>query len=520
MADGLRHLVIVLGDQLDRGSAAFEGFDEAGDAVWMAEVEEEASHVWAQKRRLVLFFSAMRHFRDELRDRGRTVHYHALTADRREDRGGSFAEVLQRDVRKLRPEKLIVVHPGDQRVKQQLEQAARDLDIELEIRPDDHFYVSLDEFADWAAGRKEYVLEHFYRRLRQRENVLMTADGGPVGGTWNYDEDNRAAFGRDGPPRIKPPRRFQPDAITDEVIDLVEQRWPDRPGSTEQFDLPVTHEQALAALRDFAEHRLPGFGTYEDAMWTDEPFLYHSRLSVPLNLHLLDPRKAVAAASDAYRDGHAALNHVEGFVRQVLGWREFVRGLYWLHQPGYNDRNALDCDDVDVPPFFWDADTDMQCVHQAMTQVVRHGYAHHIQRLMVLGLFAMQFGVHPGRFNDWHLAMYLDAIDWASAPNTIGMSQYGDGGIVGTKPYTASGNYIHRMSNYCRRCRYDPRKATGEDACPISTLYWDFLDRHADRFAGNPRMNFQLQNLNRKDADELRQIRRQAGTIRDHPESL
>jgi deoxyribodipyrimidine photolyase-related protein len=510
-----RNLVLVLGDQLDRRSAAFDGFCPRQDAVWMAENQREATHVWCHKLRLAFFFSAMRHFRDELRDAGNTVHYHQLQPDRRKDSGEDFVTILAADVKRLRPKRLIVVEPGDHRVWAMLRDAADNLGLELETRPDRHFYCGIDEFRDWADGRKSLVLETFYRHMRKKHGVLLDDNAEPAGGAWNFDHDNREAFGKGGPPtlNLKAPRRFQPDDIDDHVVALVQRRFGDHPGNLDHFDLPRTRRQAVALLREFIRHRLGDFGRYEDAMWRGEPFLYHSRLSAALNVKLLDPRECVEAAVAAYHAGEAPINSVEGFVRQIIGWREFIRGVYWLNMPEYARLNALQCDDRDVPGFFWDGQTDMACVADAMRSVIDHGYTHHIQRLMVLGQFALLLGVHPRRFHDWHMAMYLDAIDWVSLPNALGMSQYGDGGTVGTKPYCASGAYINRMSNYCRGCRYRPTEATGEAACPFTTLYWDFLARHHKRLRKHPRMVMQVRNLERKKGEELSAIRRTAGHI-------
>jgi (6-4)DNA photolyase len=501
----LRYLVLVLGDQLDRHSAAFDGFDAEKDAVLMMEVAEEASYVPQHKIRLALFFSAMRHFRNELRAHGRRVHYAALDDP---ENSGSFAGEIDRWARRLRPERLIVLQPGDHRVEQALRAAARSLGCALEIRDDRHFLCSQVEFAEFAAGRRSPVLETFYRQMRRRHDVLM-AGAKPAGGNWNFDADNRESFGKDGPGPIKAPRSFRPDAITQEVLDLVTRRFADSPGTLEGFDYPVTREQAQAALRDFVEHRLAGFGRYQDAMATGRPYLHHSRLSCVLNLHLLDPRAAIAAAVEAWREGRAPLNSVEGFVRQILGWREYIRGIYWLKMPDYAGLNALGAE-LPMPAFMWTAECDMNCIRQCVLQLQQHAYAHHIQRLMVLGLFALLLGVRPYQVHQWHLSMYADAIDWVSLPNVLGMSQYGDGGIVGSKPYAASGNYIARMSDYCRGCRFDPRQATGEDACPFTTLYWDFLARHRDRLRHNRRMGFQLKNLARKTKGERRAIGKKA----------
>ncbi|PHQ35391.1 cryptochrome/photolyase family protein [Rhodopirellula bahusiensis] len=511
----IRHLVLVLGDQLNHDSEAFDDFDPETDRVWMAENDEEATHVWCHQTRLVGFFSPMRHFREELIQRGFDVLYHELTGDRRKARESSFASVLRRTLSAHSVEKILVVAPGDYRVREQLKSTAEQEDVPLEFLADNHFYCSPDQFDEWASGRKSMVMEQFYRAMRKEHSILLDEEGAPEGGQWNFDQDNRKTFGKGGPKEVPPTPSFEPDAITREVIAMVRDRFEDHPGKVDRFDLPVCRDQALESLDDFIEHRLPLFGTYQDAMWEGETFLYHSRLSHSINLHLLSPKEVVDAAVKAYKNGDAPLNCVEGFVRQILGWREYVRGVYWNRMPDYEERNALHCDsEQDVPPFFWDGNTDMACVSDAMRLLVDTAYAHHIQRLMVLGLFAQLFGTHPLRFHHWHMAMYADAIDWVSLPNALGMSQYGDGGLMATKPYCATGKYINRMSNHCKNCRYDPAKSTGDDACPFTTLYWDFLDRHKQQFQNNNRMTLQLKNIERKDSSEWTAIRSRARKIR------
>ena len=406
-----------------------------------------------------------------------------------------------------------MVQPGDVRVQRALESATSRAGCSLEIEPDPRFYDTPERFSVWASSRRTLVLETYYRKLRREHGVLIDAEGEPLGGRWNFDEDNRKRFGRGGPGEVSAPRGFPPDAITRSVVELVGTRFAGHPGRLDAPDLPVTRRQARAALQDFVANRLPRFGPHQDAMWEGESFLFHSRLSFALNVGLLDARECVDAVIEAHAAGEAPLQSVEGFVRQVLGWREFVRGVYFHEMPGYAERNTLGCEDRPMPRLFWDGETDMRCVADAMRSVLTHGYAHHIQRLMVLGLFAQLLGAHPLRFHEWHLALYLDAVDWASLPNTLGMSQWGDGGRVGTKPYCASGAYVQRMSNHCGGCRYDPKQASGPDACPLTTLYWDFLARHGDRFRDNPRMSLQMRNLDRKDAGELAAIRRDAGRV-------
>lgn len=509
----VRHLHLVLADQLDLNSVVFEGFDAETDAVWMAEVEEGEYHEWCHKLRVAFSLSAMRHFRSTLEETGKQVHYTALSARAEDDRGASLSEVLRRDVEQLRPEKLILVHPGDYRVKEELVAEAKQLGIELEIREDGHFYDTIAGFGAWAEGRKVFLLEHYYRHMRKRHEILLESPGEPEGGAWNYDKENREAFDRKGPVEIPAVCGFPADAVSEEVVRLVKKRFDRNPGLLDDFDLPVNREDALVWLEDFIANRLPKFGAYQDAMWAEERTLYHSRLSCLLNVKLLEPRECVERAVEAYRKQKAPLNSVEGFVRQILGWREFVRGVYWLRMPDYLGMNFLGAKE-DLPSFFWDGKTDMRCVRDAMENVLRHGYAHHIQRLMVLGLFAQLFGVHPRSFHDWHMAMYLDAVDWVSAPNTIGMSQFADGGVVGTKPYCASGNYIHRMSNHCGSCKFKPGEATGERACPFTTFYWDFLGRNHDKLRGNRRMVFQLKNYERKSSATLEAISRRAERLR------
>jgi deoxyribodipyrimidine photolyase-related protein len=355
-------------------------------------------------------------------------------------------------------------------------------------------------------------MEYFYREQRKRHNVLMNG-ADPVGDQWNFDADNRESFGPEGPANVPPRTHFEPDAITREVIDLVNARFAAHPGRLESFAWPVTRAAALLALHAFIHERLPGFGQYQDAMWTSEPWLYHSHLSAALNLKLLTPREVVAAAEAAYHDGRAPLASVEGFIRQILGWREYVRGIYWNRMPGYLERNALDAHEA-LPEWYWTGATDMACLRDALTQTLTHGYANHIQRLMVTGLYALLLGVEPRQLHAWYLAVYVDAVEWVELPNTLGMSQYADGGEMGSKPYVATGKYIERMSPYCKGCRYDPAQRVGDTACPVTTLYWDFLMRHESLLARNPRMALQVKNLARLDEGQKTAIRTLAAEIR------
>jgi deoxyribodipyrimidine photolyase-related protein len=510
MAKRVRHLVVVLGDQLDPGGAALDGFDLRGDAVWMAEVAAESEHVWSSKPRIAVFLAAMRHFRAALRDRGWSVHYTELDEPANTQ---TLAGELTRAIAALRPAKLIVTEPGEWRVAQMLTEVAGQTGVALEVREDRHFLCSREQFRAHAAGRRQLRMEFFYREMRRRHRVLLDESGEPSGGQWNFDPENRGSFGRDGPPRRPAPRTFAPDTITREVLELVGRRFAAHPGRLEHFDWPVTPAHARAALQDFIAHRLAEFGRFQDAMWTDEPWLYHARLSAAMNLKLLDPREVIRAAEQAHAGGLAPLASVEGFIRQILGWREYVRGIYWLHMPAYLERNALGAREP-LPAFYWTGETPMACLRASIGQSLELGYAHHIQRLMVTGLYALLLGVDPRRVHEWYLAVYVDAVEWVELPNTLGMSQYADGGVMASKPYAATGKYIQRMSNYCAGCHYDPAQATGERACPFTTLYWDFLDRHRPTLAANQRMALQVKNLARLPATKLAAIRAQADAIR------
>jgi deoxyribodipyrimidine photolyase-related protein len=505
---GLRHLIVVLGDQLDAESTVFDGCDPARDAVWMAEVAHESEQVWSGKPRIVMFLAAMRHFRDALRARGWTVHYRALDAHTAPTLDAALAE----DLARLRPQAVRAVQPGEWRLAQSLPMVCRDAGVAWQACVDTHFYCTPEDFAGWARGKRELRLEFFYRWLRKREDVLMR-DGEPEGGRWNFDAENRGAFGRQGPGLLPPPLAFPPDEITREVIDLVETRFAAHPGRLDAFDWPLTPAQAEAALDDFIDRRLPLFGQYQDAMWTAQPWLYHARLAAAMNLKLLSPRRVVTAAVEAWRAGKAPIEAVEGFVRQIIGWREYVRGVYWLRMPGFLDDNALGAQ-APLPAFYWTGDTDMRCLREALGQTLDLGYAHHIQRLMVTGLFALLLGVRPREVHAWYLAVYVDAVEWVELPNTLGMSQYADGGKMVSKPYAASGKYIQRMSNYCAGCRFDPAESLGPKACPFTTLYWDFLIRHRDRFYDHPRAGMQWRNLDRLPEARQTAIRAEADKLR------
>jgi len=511
MTATVRNLVVILGDQLDPHSLALADFDPAQDVIWMAEVPEESTHVWSHKTRIALFFAAMRQFAADCRTRGWQVDYSTI-AGSTAARFTSLSDALTASVRKLKPVRAVWVKPGDYRVEKQLKECFAALALELDERPDQHFLIDLDDFQVWAKGRKEFRLAHFYQHFRKKLGILMKGSE-PVGERWSFDQENRKSFGRKGPGLFRAPLQFLPDAQVKSAIDDVERHFPDHPGKLANFDWPTTSAQAQAALADFIEHRLAQFGDFQDAMWTDQPWLYHARLSAAMNLKLLHPRDVIDAAIAAYASGQAALASVEGFVRQILGWREFVRGLYWLRMPGYLQENALNAQQP-LPDFYWSGKTDMNCLRHTLAQTLDYGYAHHIQRLMVTGNFALLLGVAPKAIHEWYLAVYVDAVEWVELPNTLGMSQFADGGVLASKPYCASGKYIDRMSNYCGSCRFKPELRVGETACPITTLYWDFLERHADRFAKHPRSALQWRARESIAPSERKQIKAEAEQLR------
>lgn len=502
----VRRLHIVLGDQLDLEAPALRELDPARDALLMMEVLEESRHVPSHRQRTVLFLSAMRHFAVAIQARRRLPVRYVRLDDPANTH--SFRSEIDRAVAELRPAALSVLHPGEWRVLRQLQDVAP----RIEILPDHHFLCSIEMFREWAKGRRQLTMEHFYRAQRKRLGVLVDENGKPAGGRWNFDAENRSAFKR--APQVRRPVRFPPDAVTLDVMRVVEAMLPDAPGSLESFGWPVTREQAREALADFVVERLVHFGRYQDAMWTGEDFLYHSLLSPALNLKLLSPLECVQAATDLFDAGRAPLNAVEGFVRQIMGWREFVRGIYWLQGPEYAGSNDLQAEGR-LPDFYWwGGAADMHCMEECLRSVREHGYGHHIARLMVTGNFGLIAGIQPRQLSDWYLAMYVDAVDWVTLPNVVGMVLHADGGVVGTKPYAASGKYIQRQSNYCEHCRYDVRSRMGEMACPFNTLYWDFLIRHRERFRTNQRMAVILRNVDRLPPEEVAQIQQEAAARR------
>lgn len=505
-----RNVIVVLGDQLSRDLEPFDGFDVKQDCVWMAESMVEAEHVWSHKQRIVLFLSAMRHFRTELEMEGIQVAYSQLDE---QDEPHSLVDLLEEFLSSVEVSgSVMMTEPGEWRLKRAFQELGERSSIPFEMREDRSFLCSKDEFQHWAEGRKQLRMEYFYREVRKRGGILMDGNS-PAGGKWNFDASNRGSFGKTGPEAVPSPVRFKPDSITREVMKLVAFRFPGHPGELDTFAWPVSAKDAETALRDFLKKGLPEFGKYQDAMWSGEPFLHHSLLSPSMNLKLLSPSKVVEAVESEFAGGRVPVESAEGFIRQVIGWREYVRGVYWLYMPDYLERNEMEALET-LPDFYWTGETSMNCLKQALRQTLEYGYAHHIQRLMVTGLFSLLWGVDPKEAHRWYLSIYVDAVEWVELPNTLGMSQYADGGVMASKPYVSTGKYINRMSNYCNDCRYRPDVRRGEDACPFTVLYWEYLAKHEKRLAGNQRMGLQLRNLKRMGAEERGEIMAQARETR------
>lgn len=503
---GARTLRLVLGDQLSGDLSALEDLSK-GDIVVMAEVTAEATYVKHHKKKIAFLFAAMRHFARTLQEKGVEVDY-AVYGD---PAATTLETALKAAVKRHGPTRVIMTEPGEWRVLQMMRDWSETLGPDVEIRPDTRFLCDHETFRAWADGRKALRMEYFYREMRRRTGYLMRDDG-PEGGEWNFDSENREPL----PDDVAVPERpdYAVDDTTRAVLDLVSQEFADHFGDLEPFNYPVTRRQALHYLDWFVKNALPGFGTWQDAMKQGEPLLFHSHLSALINCGLLDPRECCRRAEQAWHEGEAPLKAVEGFIRQIIGWREFIRGIYWLNMPDYASSNKLQARRK-LPDFFWTGDTEMNCLAQAIGETRANAYAHHIQRLMIIGNFCLLAGLNPREVQEWYLLVYWDAYEWVEMPNVVGMILWADGGLLASKPYAASGSYIDRMSDYCGGCRYAVKKKSGESACPFNYLYWDFLDRNRQRLAGNARMGMMYRTLDRMGDDRKMAFRDDARRFLD-----
>jgi deoxyribodipyrimidine photolyase-related protein len=494
-------LILVLGDQLTPGRGALREARPGRDTLLLAEVREEARYVRHNRHKIALIFSAMRHFRDDMRARGFDVIYFDY-----EQGVASLLDAVREGLSRCDARRLRCCEPGEHRLLADMRQWP--LPVPIDIVDDDRFLATREEFAEWARGRKQLRMEYFYRQMRRKHGILLTASGDPEGGKWNYDAENREGWrGRETIPQRPAPGT---DPVTAEVIELVARHFPDHPGDLERFHTCVTAAGAEARFEWFLQHGLPSFGRYQDALAEASPWLFHSLVSMYLNIGLLDPLDLCRRVEQAWRDGRCELAAAEGFIRQVIGWREYVRGIYWTFMPEYGERNGLAAHRP-LPDWFWTGDTDLRCLQMALRQTLELGYAHHIQRLMVIGNFALLAGLDVESVCAWYLAVYLDAFEWVELPNTLGMALYGDEGLMASKPYAASGKYIQRQGDHCSRCPYTPSRITGEGACPYNALYWRFLDTHRPVFKANPRMGLMLNNWEKRGGEERASILQWAG---------
>ena len=492
-------LRLILGDQLSQSISSLEGCDQSEDIILICELWSEATYVKHHKKKIAFLFSSMRHYAKEVRQSGYKVEYIKIDDP---SNTGSFRDEVERALKRHNIERIVITHPGEYRVLADIKRWEADFGVPVEIRTDHRFLCTPDDFTDWAKDRKQLRMEYFYREMRKKYSVLMDGDA-PVGGQWNYDAENRK------PPKeglsIPKPYTNDIDEITRDVIELVAKRFPNHFGDLEPFYFAVTRDQALQVFKLFIEQRLSHFGDYQDAMIEGEPWMYHSHISFYLNCGLLLPIECVKTAEDSYHRGKSPLNAVEGFIRQIIGWREYVRGIYWHKMPEYAEENYFKATRK-LPDFYWEANTKMNCLRQCVSETKENAYAHHIQRLMVLGNFALLAGIDPHQVNEWFLIVYADAYEWVELTNVSGMILFADGGYLASKPYAASGSYINKMSDYCKNCSYKVNKKNGPDACPFNYLYWDFLARNREKLKSNHRLGMIYKNYDRMDIEKQKAI--------------
>jgi deoxyribodipyrimidine photolyase-related protein len=498
----IKRLILIMGDQLSPSISSLSDYNDS-DMIIMCEVNQEATFVKHHKKKIAFILSAMRHYWEDIKAKNMNIHYVKMNDP---DNSGTFKGEVKRLLKHYKCNILVVTEPSEYRVLRDLKTWEKALNIKLEIRPDDRFLCTHQEFEAWADGRKQLRMEYFYREMRKKYSILME-NNNPVGGEWNYDSENRK------PPKagLSVPETYisEPDTITQEVMALVAEKFNTHFGDLDPFHFAVTREQALQALNQFILQRLALFGDYQDAMIEGEPWLFHAHLSFYINCGLLNPLECIKAAENAYHAQEIPLNAAEGFIRQILGWREYIRGIYWLKMPEYADLNFLNAQQK-LPEFYWNANTKMNCMRQAVLETKKNAYAHHIQRLMVLGNFALLTGIDPQYVNEWFLIVYADAYEWVEMPNVTGMVLFADGGVVASKPYAAGGSYINKMSNYCKNCSYKVTKKNGLDACPFNYLYWNFLQSHRDKFANNPRIAMMYRTYDRMDDEKKQAIKQDA----------
>ena len=510
----MRTLRLILGDQLNPNHSWFKTVDP-GVVYLMMEIRQETDYVQHHIQKIVGFFAAMRHFAESLKNQGHQLIYLKLD-DKHNARKLDFnisSAILETGASRFEYQ-----HPDEYRLDRQLKQLCKGLELETAAVDSEHFLTSREYLENFFEGKKTYLMESFYRQIRRSTGFLMDGDT-PLGGKWNYDQDNRKKL----PTTLTPPAPLEFTHDVEPILTMIEEAGISTIGriDPDRFIWPISRKQSLELLEHFVTQCLPAFGTYQDAMTPDHWSLYHSRLSFSLNLKMLSPTEVVGRAIEQWKQNsdEITLSQIEGFVRQIIGWREYMRGIYWAKMPAYAKKNHLKHKNS-LPEFFWTGKTNMACVSHAVNQSLDYAYAHHIQRLMITGNFALLAGVSPDAVDQWYLGIYIDAIEWVEITNTRGMSQFADGGIVGTKPYVSSANYIHKMSHYCKTCHYDHKKRVGEDSCPFNSLYWHFFDRHSDHLENNPRIGMAYRNLRKMKPQDKEALLHRANQVLENIESV
>ncbi|AJR03894.1 cryptochrome/photolyase family protein [Siansivirga zeaxanthinifaciens] len=509
----MKTLRLILGDQLNSKHSWYKT-DQKNRVYCLFELRQETDYVTHHIQKIIGFFAAMRAFANHLKNEGCQVEYVTLN-DKQNTQ--NLVENIQFLIKKHQIEKFEYQFPDEYRLDQQLADFCKNLEIESEAFSTEHFYTKRHDLKDFFKGKKQYLMENFYRDMRKKHDILMVGDQ-PEGGKWNYDKSNRNKWKGD---HSIPTYKYFKNEVSD-IVELIENSNIKTIGKfdTKTFNYPITRQQALDQLKYFCEVLLIHFGDYQDAMHTDEVYLFHSRLSFAMNLKLISPKNIVDTVLNYWRKHGETIDisQVEGFIRQIIGWREYMRGMYWALMPYYKNQNYLENTNT-LPDFFWTGKTKMNCLKHAITNSLDNGYAHHIQRLMVTGNYALLTQIDPEQVDTWYLGIYVDAIEWVQLPNTRGMSQFADGGKIATKPYVSSGSYINKMSNYCSNCHYDHKEKLGDKACPFNSLYWDFLDNNRDKLGNNFRMGMMYSVLDKMDRDQLTQMKERAAQIIENPDN-
>lgn len=505
-------LRLILGDQLNSNHSWFKRKNQ-NVLYFIAEMRQETDYVTHHIQKIVGFFSAMRNFSEELKNEGHNVEYWTLDD---EDNTQNLSENLNYLIEKHSIDKFEYLLPDEYRLDQQLKEFCSKLDISSEAFDTEHFYTKRDELAQFFEGKKQLVMEYFYRHMRKKHHILMANDKDPEGGKWNFDKLNRNKW--NGEPNIPEALTFKKDVS--KLVALIKNEGIKYIGEIDEknFPWPTNRKESLELLQHFCDNLLIYFGDYQDAMDPNEKYLFHSRLSFSMNTKMLSPKEVIDKVIESWRQNKddIHISQVEGFVRQILGWREYMRGMYWKEMPEYESKNELNCINP-LPDFYWTGDTKMDCLSYAISQSLENAYAHHIQRLMITGNYALLTQSNPDEVDAWYLGIYIDALQWVEITNTRGMSQWADGGIIATKPYVSSGSYINKMSNYCKDCHYKVSKKTEDDACPFNALYWNFLSEKEKHFKDNQRMAMMLSMLHKMDKDLLTKYQKRAQHIIENP---